>query len=127
MTLIALIGSVVLVRAKPMLDHYRFNHSFSRLKRELALSKRLAMTATTDIEFHLEQKEKVLTCMRKTDEPLNLKETLNTPINIPYIRMEENKKAMILFTANGWVQKDSVVSFSLGNQKKTIDASKSLD
>lgn len=85
------------------------------------------MAATTDIEFHIEQKGEKITCIRKTDEPLNLGVTLNTSINIPYIRMEEKEKIVILFTSTGWVQKDYVIKFSLGNQIKTIDASKPLD
>ena len=110
-----------------MVDQYRFDHSLGRLKRELTLSKRLAQTAITDIEFHIQQKGNDLLCMRKTDEPLTIGGTLQVPITIPNLKIEKEEKAIILFTAAGWVSKDFIIDFSLGNNRKTIDVSKPLD
>lgn len=109
-----------------MLDHYRFNHSYAKLKREITLSKRLAKTATADIEFHIEQKGNNLICTRKTDEPLSPRVTPKATIKIPYLQLEGEKKVTILITSSGWIEKDAVINIYLGNQRKTIDARLSL-
>lgn len=125
--LIALIGSLVLLRAKPMLDHYRMNHSYEKLRREIALSKHLAQTATTDIEFQIEQQRKGLICTRKTDEPLRLGGTINTSFVIPYLQLEGSKKATLLIRSSGWIENDAIININLGKQRKTIDARELLD
>ncbi|MCP5504072.1 MAG: hypothetical protein H7A41_02850 [Chlamydiales bacterium] len=125
--LIALIGSLVLLRAKPMLDHYRMNHSYEKLKREIALSKYLAQTATADIEFQIEQHKKGLICKRKTDEPLSLGGTINTSFVIPYLQLEGSEKETVLITSSGWIENDEIINICLGKQRKTIDARALLD
>ncbi len=125
--LIALIGSLVLLRAKPMLDHYRMNHSYERLRREIVLSKHLAQAATTDIEFQIEQQRKGLRCTRKTDEPLCLGGTINTSFVIPYLQLEGSKKTTLLISSSGWVENNEIININLGNERKTIDAMKLLD
>ena len=100
-----------------MVDHYQFHHGLNFLAREIILSKRLAMVATADIELHFERKQKKLICTRTTDEPLNLKAILNTPIHIPYIQIEEDTKTKILFTTNGCVHKENTLTFVLGRQR----------
>lgn len=124
---LALVASVILFRSKLMLDHYRFSKGAERLKREIEFSKRIAQTASTYIEFSLEQKGNQLVCMRKTDEPLNLKGTLNTPIMIPSVYLEGNQKQTILITSSGWVEKDVKINIFLGDQIKTIDARNDID
>ena len=125
--LIAVVGTVVLFRSKPMLDHYRFAQGAEKLRREIAFSKRIAQTATTYIEFSLEQKGNQLVCIRKTDEPLKLKGTINVPIIIPYVHMDGEGKKTILITSNGWVEKDTEIKIFLGDQIKTIDARNCID
>lgn len=125
--LVALVGSVVMVSAKPMLNHYRFAQSSEKLIRELALSKRIAQTASTYIEFCLEQKGDKLVCMRKSDEPLKLNKTLNTSIPIPFVRMEGKACKSILITSSGWIEKDNEITISLGDKRKTIDARNCID
>lgn len=110
-----------------MLDHYRFNHSYGKLKKEITLSKRLAQTATADIEFHIEQKGNNLICTRITDEPLSLSATINTPIIIPYLQLEGQKKEMIFITSSGWIEDNVIINIYLGKQRKTIDARVSFD
>lgn len=124
---LSLIATVILFRAKPMLDHYRFSQGAEKLKREIVFSKRIAQTASTYIEFSLEQKGNQLVCIRKTDEPLTLKGTLNTPIVIPSVYLEGNQKQTILITSSGWVEKDVKINIFLGNQRKTIDVRKGID
>ncbi|MDN3508880.1 MAG: hypothetical protein P0S93_02475 [Candidatus Neptunochlamydia sp.] len=125
--LIALIGSLILLRAKPMLDHYRMNHSYERLRREIVLSKHLAQTATTDVEFQIEQHRKGLICTRKTDEPLRLGRTINTLFVIPYLQLEGSKNAILLIRSSGWIENDPIININLGKQIKTIDARELLN
>lgn len=110
-----------------MLDHYRFKHGYTKLKREIALSKRIAQTATTDIEFYIIQKGNNLICTRKTDEPLDLRGTLRVPIIIPNLRLEGDEKKTILITSSGWIKKDEIINIYLGKQRKTIDARLMID
>lgn len=110
-----------------MLDHYRMNHSYEKLRREIALSKHLAQTATTDIEFQIEQQGKGLRCIRKTDEPLHLGGTINTSFVIPYLQLEGSKKATLFINASGWIENDATINIYLGKERKTIDARELLD
>ncbi|MEM8727309.1 MAG: hypothetical protein AAGE99_01140 [Chlamydiota bacterium] len=125
--LITLIGSLVLLRAKPMLDHYRINHSYERLRREILLSKHLAQTATTEIEFRMKQRRKGLICIRKTDEPLRLGRTINTPFVIPYLRLEGSKEVTLFIRPGGWIESDTTIRMNLGKEIKTIDPGKLSD
>ena len=119
--LIALVGSLTLLKAKPLLDHYRLSHGYEKLKREIALSKHLAQTATADVEFHIEHGEKGLVCTRKTDEPLKLPGTIHTSLLIPYVQLEGSKKVILFITSSGWIEEDSILTICLGKQSKTID------
>ncbi len=95
----------MLVRVRPMLDHYRFSRGLSHLKHELALTRRLARTANADIDFHIEQKKGGLICLRKTDEPLTLPRLFDLPISIPHLRVKEGA-TLITFTGTGWIKKE---------------------
>lgn len=103
-----------------MLDHYRFTHSCGKLQREMAFARRLAQTATTDIEFEVLEKKEGLLCLRKTDEPLSLLGGVKTPIFIPYLRLNGEKKVTILITSNGTTLGPLSLNVYLGNQKKSI-------
>lgn len=119
--LIALIGGLVLLRAQPMLDYYRMNHSYEKLKREITLTKYLAETATADIKLEIEEHKKGLICKRTTDEPLSLSGTLNTPFLIPYLQLEGRPKKLTLFvSSSGWIETNKALTVRLGKTKKTI-------
>lgn len=118
--LIALIGGLVLLRAQPMLDYYRMNHSYEKLKREIALTKCLAETATADIKLEIEEHKKGLVCKRTTDEPLSLSGTLNTPFLIPYLQLEGSKKLTLFVSSSGWIENNRELTVRLGKTKKTI-------
>ena len=110
-----------------MLDHYQMNHSYEKLRREIILSKHLAQTATTDIEFQIEQRRKGLICTRKTDEPLCLGRTINTSFVVPYLQLEGSKNVKLLIRSSGWIENDVKININLGKKRKTIDARKLLD
>ncbi len=103
-----------------MLDHYRFTHSMGQLKRELALSKRIARIATADIEFHIKQKKGGLECVRITEEPLTLPLMFGSTIKIPHLLLEE-EEAKVIFTPSGGVFRDTVLHLSLSNKKETLN------
>jgi|GEM_PF-2316533 prepilin-type N-terminal cleavage/methylation domain-containing protein len=125
--IIALVSTVFLYRSKPMLDHYRFSQGVEKLKREIAFSKRIAQTASTYIEFSIEQQGNQCVCIRKTDEPLKLKGALNTPILIPSVSLEGGQKQIILITSSGWIEKNNEIKIFWGSEKKTIDARNNSD
>ena len=120
MALISLVGSILLVRTKPMLEYYRFNHSCGKLQRELVLARRLAQAATTDIEFEILEKKGGLVCVRKTDEPLCLLGGIKTPIFIPHLSLEEVKKVTLFITSNGTIEGKVNLTVSIGSRRKTI-------
>ena len=106
LSVLALLGSVVLFRTKPMLDHYRFNRGVERLKQEISHTRRLARTSRADIEFHVYQKPEGLSCMRKTDEPLHPYLRAVKPLSIPHLEMQEKGDFFVTFTASGWVKEE---------------------
>ncbi|QVL55868.1 MAG: type II secretion system protein [Simkaniaceae bacterium] len=99
--LIAMVGSVLLIQAKPMLDRYHFRQGVSKLEREIRFSKRLSEVAHADIEFQIEDTKAGLECTRLTDEPLDLPRTLDTVIKIPHLHLEEKKNLSVTFTGSG--------------------------
>ncbi len=104
-----------------MLDHYRMNRSYEKLRREISLSKHLAQTATIDIEFQIEQHSKGLICMRKTDEPLRLGKTINTSFIIPHLQLEGSTKITVCIRSSGWIENDEIIKVNVGKERKTID------
>jgi len=117
--LIAMVGSVLLIQAKPMLDRYHFRQGVSKLEREILFSKRLSEVAHADIEFEIEETKKGLVCKRLTDEPLDLPRTLDTDIKIPHLHLEEKKKLSVTFTASGALIGEKQFTV-LNNKEKTI-------
>ena len=71
--ILALVGSLVIVKAKPMIEEYRFQASVQRLANELEWSHKVAMSAEADIDFLIEKKGTTLCCTRITDEPLGFR------------------------------------------------------
>jgi hypothetical protein len=117
--LIAMVGSVLLIQAKPMLDRYHFRQGVSKLEREILFSKRLSEVAHADIDFQVKETKAGLECTRLTDEPLKLPRTLNTVIKIPHLHLEEKKSLSIIFTASGALIGEDHFTVS-NNKEKTI-------
>ena len=118
-SILALLGSIVLVNAKPMLDHYRFSRNISHLKQEIDFTRRLSRTAHADIEFHIEQKKEGLLCRRKTDEPLSLPRTFDVLLSIPHLKLEE-KEVLLSFTASGWIKEEKEFTVHFKDKTETL-------
>ena len=118
--LIALIGTVVLIRTKPMIDHHRINHGYDKLRREIALAKHLAQVANAEVTFHIENKKNHLMCNRTTDEPLILPGIIDTPIIIPHLQLAHSQRETILIVASGWIDAKHKITLRLGKQQKTL-------
>ncbi len=116
--LIAMVGSVLLIQAKPMLDRYHFRQGVSKLEREIRFSKRLSEVAHADIEFQIEDTKAGLECKRLTDEPLKLPRTLDTVIKIPHLHLEEKKKLSVTFTGSGALIGEK--HFTVSNNKEKL-------
>lgn len=117
---ITLLGSVLLFKAKPMLDHYRFKHGVARLKEELAFSKRIAQVASADIDFYIKAEKNQLYCTRETDEPLRFPQTVNCKIIIPFLQLEGKKECSIHYTATGWAYGEEELIVTNGNCRENI-------
>ncbi len=116
--LIAMVGSVLLIQAKPMLDRYHYSQGVTKLKREILFSKRLSEAAHADIEFQIKETKAGLECTRLTDEPLNLPRTFRTTIKILHLHLEEKKNFSVIFTASGaLIGKDH---FTVSNNKEKL-------
>ena len=103
-----------------MLDYYRFNRSVSRLKQEIDFTRRLSRIAHADIDFCIEQDgEEGVVCRRETDEPLSLPRTLNVPILIPFLKIEE-EQIVLSFTSSGWVREAKAFDLYGKGKKETI-------
>ena len=117
--LIAMVGSLLIIQAKPMLDRYQFRQGVSKLEREILFSKRLSEAAHADIEFEIEETKKGLECKRLTDEPLKLPGTIDTAIKIPHLHLEEKRRLSVTFTASGALIGEKQFTVS-NNKEKTI-------
>lgn len=123
LSVLAILGSTLLFRAKPMLDHYRFNRSVERLRQEISHTRRLAKTSHADIELHIYQKPEGLCCMRKTDEPLHPYLRVTHPLSIPHLEMQENRDFSVIFTASGWVKEEKQLKVGLSNHTEVFSFS----
>ena len=117
--LIAIMGSVLLISAKPMLDRYHYSQGVAKLKREIQFSKRLSETAHADIEFQIKESKTGLECIRLTDEPLNLPRTFKTSIKIPHLHLDGKNDFSVIFTASGALIGEDHFTVS-NNKEKTI-------
>ena len=70
MGILVLVGSFIIFKSRPMIDHYRFEGSASRLAKELEWTHKVALSAAADIDFVIKKKSATLHCRRMTDEPL---------------------------------------------------------
>ena len=123
-TIIIILGSVVLVRTKPMLEYYQFRYGCSKLERELAMSRRLSKIINGDIEVYISQTHNGLICKRTTDEPLNLYRTFDISVSIPYLKIE-HKSLSFTFTATGWIRGEKTFLVKCNNKSKKIIVKKS--
>jgi len=114
-----MVGSVLLIQAKPMLDRYHYRQGVSKLEREILFSKRLSEVAHADVEFQIKETKKGLEFTRLTDEPLDLPRTLDTVIKIPHLHLEERKNISVTFTASGALIGEDHFTVS-NNKEKTI-------
>jgi len=107
------------MRSKPMLDHYRFNRSMTRLKQEIDFTRRLSRIASADIEFRIKQGKGGLICIRTTDEPLSLPRAINVSLSIPHLNIKE-KKVVLTFTGSGWIKDEVELTLQYNNKSETL-------
>ena len=125
MSVLLIISTVVLVNTGPLIDHYRFNRSVSRLESELIFTQRLASLVEADIDVRLENSKTGLVLIRKTDEPFVLPQTIDNPIFIPLIQLDM-ELIEIVFTATGWLKDPKIFEVIFKGRKKTFDFSNNL-
>lgn len=116
--IIALVGTVLLFRAKPMLDHYRFEKGVGRLKQEILYTKHLVEIASADVELHIKQSKRGLVLERVTDEPLNLGNVIGGNIFIDSICIQPKQDVKVLFLATGGIYID--VDFCISNGVENV-------
>lgn len=121
--LIAMVGGLLLFRAKPMLDRYRFDHGIAKLNRELLYSKHLSEAAHADVDFTIERVKGGLICIRNTDEPLKIPHTFKTKISIPHLQLVDKEKITICYTSSGYVLGDAQFSVKYGEDKSDYELS----
>lgn len=115
-TIIALVGSGLLFRAKPMLDHYRFEKGVGRLKEEILYTKHLVEVASADVELHIKKSQRGVVLERVTDEPLNLGNVIGSKIIIDSIFIQPKQDVKVLFLATGGIGGEVDFSVSNGNE-----------
>ena len=123
--ILALVGSLVIFKAKPMIAAYRFQASVHRLAKELEWSHKVAMSAEADIDFFIEKKGTTLYCMRVTDEPLGFQGG-NKKIKIEQVPElffdgEEITEIKLSFSRSGWIR--PMGTLQLTSSKKTLQIS----
>ena len=123
--ILALVGSLVIFKAKPMIAQYRFQTSVHRLAKELEWSHKVAMSAEADIDFHIQKKGSSLYCTRMTDEPLGFRGG-NKELKIEQIAQlffddQETSELKLTFTRSGWIIPEG--NIQLSSSKKTFQIS----
>lgn len=125
LAILALVGSLVIVKAKPMIAQYRFQASVHRLAKELEWSHKVAMSAEADIDFHIKKKGASLYCNRVTDEPLGFAGG-NKKIKIEQLAQllfdgEEVAELKLTFSRSGWIHPEGKIQ--LTSSSKTFQIS----
>ncbi|MCB1110615.1 MAG: type II secretion system protein [Chlamydiia bacterium] len=124
--IIAMVGGLLVIRAQPMIARYQKSHALSKLSRELDFSQHLSEAAHAEIIFEIEETNKGLKCIRKTDEPLHLKGTIGKDISIPHLHLLGRKKVRVTYFPTGIVyldeapkdQEKTIIEHLLGREKK---------
>jgi hypothetical protein len=70
--ILAVISSLLVFKARPMIFQYQFQAAVSDLRREMEWSYHIATSTSADIDFTIEKRGETLFCRRHTDEPLKL-------------------------------------------------------
>ena len=118
--IIAIAGTGLLFRAKPMLDHYRFEKGVGRLKEEILYTKHLAEIASADVELHIKHNKRGVVLERVTDEPLNLGSVIGGKILIDSIFTQPKQDVTVLFLATGGIDIDIDLSISNGVENVSL-------
>ncbi|MCB1068187.1 MAG: hypothetical protein KDK56_08380 [Simkania sp.] len=122
--ILALVGSLVIFKAKPMIAQYRFQTSVHRLAKELEWSHKVAMSAEADIDFRIEKKKDTLYCTRVTDEPLGFrggnKELKIEQITQLFFDGEEISELKLTFTRTGSIRPEGNIQLSSSNKTLQI-------
>jgi hypothetical protein len=117
---LALLGSLVLVKTRPLLDHYRFGQGVAQLRQEIDLTRRLSNAAHADMTLHVKQTEKGLLLRRETDEPLAIPRTFDVSILIPHLMLKE-KDLDLTFTGSGWMKEEHKFTVYFKNRSLTLE------
>ncbi len=109
--LLACVGAVVISRALPMLDHYRFEADAKRFEKEILLTKRLADTAHADVQFVVKRGKKGYECKRLTDEPIRMDKLMKKKLSFPHIDSilvsgSKIDRESVTFTGTGWTNQN---------------------
>tara|TARA_B100000989_G_C19404158_1_gene411312 strand:+ start:182 stop:613 length:432 start_codon:yes stop_codon:yes gene_type:complete len=98
-SIISFVGVIVLVKTKPLLNYYRSKRHFEKLVKELVLTKHISNVAEIDIDVELSQTPKGVVFLRRTDEPLNLKNIFDCPLVIPNLELIHAGQITIVFSS----------------------------
>lgn len=115
LAILALVSSLVIIKARPMVLHYQFREEISRLAEELEWSRKVAMSSGGEIDFIIEQKGGGLHCLRQTDEPFAFKGGMQR-FTLDHIsrftfNQEKGKRLHLVFTRSGFPLEEGELVF----------------
>lgn len=101
-----------------------------QLKQEIAFSRKIALTANTDVELYFyPQRKEGIKLMRTCKDNLNLPGTFLSPHYLSHLKLVgETKERRVLFTSSGTVESgfDLIVQYGKWEESIVIDGATAL-
>ncbi|MEM7174404.1 MAG: hypothetical protein AAF443_00540 [Chlamydiota bacterium] len=119
LVLIVMVAGVLVVRARAMIDRYRFDKGIEKLVRQLNLTKQLALASDNDVTLKLKLKEGKLRCTRRSPIESDHKKVFYfsiEPIAHFCLDGKEQQEWACEVMANGWLKEEGMIHLSYKNK-----------
>lgn len=121
LSILSILGTILLIKTGPMIEHYRFEMSAKKLLNELNLTRHLSIASYSDMEFRIQKVGNNLICCRINDEPITIGKHFNSTItikNIPLITFNNQpiEELTLFFSSTGVIDKTG--TFRLFSKEK---------
>ena len=110
LSILSVLGTTLLIKTGPMIEHYRFEMSAKKLLNELNLTRHLAIASYSDMEFRIQKAGNKLICCRLKDDPIKIGKHFNSMIaikNIPMLTFNNQpvKDVALFFSSTGLIER----------------------
>ena len=121
LSILSILGTTLLIKTGPMIEHYRFEMSAKKLLKELNLTRHLSIASYSDMDFHIQKMGNKLICCRRQDDQIKVGKHFNSPIIIKNIQVvtfnnQPIENMTLFFSSTGLIEKTG--TFRLYSKEK---------